>query len=259
MSKRTEETPTLEQKISAALVDADIASADLSALVSASEAAIVAAERMAAAAKQKALDPALSPDPKVARATMEDAQFAATRLRTLLPRLQQRLAEVAAAEELAQWEAERARVQAMVEAAAEKFAAQYPKLVAELVELFRLAEEVDEEVRRVNGSAPTGAHARLRGVELVARDLDGFSRDQPQITKTVRLPDWQRSSDDLWPPRQPIDPRLFAPVQTDPRTTFDWETAWAERRQAEQERQEQEALKAAAAREDFWGRRPPAA
>jgi hypothetical protein len=46
-------------------------------------------------AKMDALDPAISPDPKKARAAMEDAVFSANRLRTLSPRLWKRHDSVA--------------------------------------------------------------------------------------------------------------------------------------------------------------------
>ena len=81
-------TPTLEQKIAAALTAADVTSTDLSQLIAEADAAIAAAEKTAEEERTKALDPALSPDPKQAREAMQDAEFVRDRLKTLLPRLE---------------------------------------------------------------------------------------------------------------------------------------------------------------------------
>jgi hypothetical protein len=43
---------------------------------------------------------------------------------------------------------------------------------------------------------------RLRGVELVARNLDGFTRDQPSITNELGLRDWDHPAKTAWPPPQ---------------------------------------------------------
>ena len=42
----------------------------------------------------------------------------------------------------------------------------------------------------------------MLGVELVARGLDTFSRDQPSLARTVQLPDWECSSKMAWPASQ---------------------------------------------------------
>jgi hypothetical protein len=77
--------PTPEQKIVKAFTDEAIASNDLAVLVEETTAAIANAENDAEITKATALDPLQSPDPVKARATMEDAEFKATRLRNLLP------------------------------------------------------------------------------------------------------------------------------------------------------------------------------
>ena len=84
-------TPTLEQKIAAALTAVDLISSDLSQLLIEADAAIAAADSTAEEERIKALDPALSPDPKQAREAMQDAEFVRDRLKTLLPRLEMRL------------------------------------------------------------------------------------------------------------------------------------------------------------------------
>jgi hypothetical protein len=218
-------TLMLEQEIVAAL-EADVNSSDLSALIERTEVAISKADQAAETARTKALDPALSPDPKTARAAMEDAVFIRDRLHGLKPRLQQRLQQVEAAEAHARWLAVYERVSTMVEESARRFA-KYPELIDELISLFQDAEAVDKEVARVNGSAPPGEHRRLRQVELVARGLDNFSRADPPITKAVQLADWMHSDRLVWPPPQP-SLALFAMSMVpahNPRYTADWAAA----------------------------------
>jgi hypothetical protein len=67
---------------------------------------------------------------------------------------------------------------------------------------------VDKEVSRLNGFAPDGEHRRLREVELEARGLDSFTRDNPSIAKMLQLPDWEQQSKLVWPP-----PRVSLAVQ----------------------------------------------
>ena len=106
----------------------------------------------AEAERTKALDPALSPDAKSAREAMVAAEFDRDRLHTLLPRLQERLQQVEAAEAHARWLAGYERVSTMVEKSVQRIA-KYPELINELINLFQDAEAVDKEVSRVNGSA----------------------------------------------------------------------------------------------------------
>ena len=95
------------------------------------------------------------------------------------------------------------QVEAKRDELAQEYAATYPRLAAQFVDLFERIEAVDKEVSRINGSAPSGEHRRLRQVELVARGLDNFSRADPPITKAVQLPDWTNSEKMVWPPPQP--------------------------------------------------------
>jgi hypothetical protein len=68
---------------------------DIAVLLQETATAISEAEQTATVEKEKALDPALSPDLKAARAAMEDAIFAVGRLRTLQPRLEARYQQIA--------------------------------------------------------------------------------------------------------------------------------------------------------------------
>jgi hypothetical protein len=93
--------PNLEQQIGAALDGAATPAAALAALIAECEAGIVEAEEDAKREEARTFDPALIPDPRQAKAAMEDALIRSGRLRTLLPRLIRKHAEVEAAERLA--------------------------------------------------------------------------------------------------------------------------------------------------------------
>ena len=161
---------TLEERIATALSE-DIASADVEALITETEAAITAADAAAEEERVKALDPIASPDPAKARAAMEDAAFTRDRLRTVLPRLQARLKQVEAAEYLARWEPDYEQVKAVRDALAAEMREVYPAAVAQLADLFQRMAECDRECSRINGSAPYGEHRRLlrRGADRAGR------------------------------------------------------------------------------------------
>ena len=99
---------------------------------------------------------------------------------------------------------------------------------------------------KINGSAPSGEHRRLRQVELVARGLKNFSRTYPPITKAVQLVDWTCSDQLIWPPPQPSLAVVCAQSMTwtrSPLYTADWAAALKEdnvRRAANEARWEEE-------------------
>jgi len=214
----------LEQKIVSALSDTEISSSALAALIDEAEAAIALAEQAAETTRAEALDPVVSPDPVKARAAMEDVGFGLARLRTLLPRLRERHAKVAARERAAAWFAECEQVRGEMDAAAEQFA-RYPEIVAELLALFREAERVDQKVQRINATAPPAVHQRLLGVELTARGLDRFTRDSPSILGRVQLPD-VHGTRMLWPPpAAPLGVLVAQSMSFSPGPGADWAEA----------------------------------
>ena len=216
-------TISIEKRISSALSD-DITSTDLAALIAETEAAISEAEATAEAERAKGLDLLASPDAAKARTAMEDAAFTRDRLRTVLPRLRDRLREVQATEYAAAWEPEFKLVEAQRNELAKEFTSTYPKVVGQLIDLLRRTEECDREVGRINGSAPDGDGRRLRGVELTARGLDNFNVANPSIPGRLQLPDWERSERMAWPP-----PQVFVAAATPP-FQFPGGGAWWENR-----------------------------
>src|SRR5262245_18921328 len=93
----------LERRLAGALSDDSITSSILAALIDEAEVASADADATAERERIRAMDPALSPDLRKARAAMEDASFAADRLRTLEPRLQKRYESVSRAERKTAW------------------------------------------------------------------------------------------------------------------------------------------------------------
>ena len=114
----SDHSPTLEQRIAAALMTADVTSTDLSQLIAETEVGIATADATAEQERERALDPVKSPDPKQARQAMEEAIFARDRLRTLLPRLQQQHKEVQEKEYVERWRKDFERVEAKRDALA---------------------------------------------------------------------------------------------------------------------------------------------
>jgi hypothetical protein len=206
-------TPTLEQKIAAALNGADIASADLGQLLVETEAGIAAADKAAEEERARALDPALSPDPRKARQAMEDAIFCRDRLKTLQPRLQAQHQEVLAREYAARWREDFAAVASKRDELAEELRTVYPTIVERLVDILSRIPAIDQEVSRVNGSAPPGVKDRLLGVEQQARGVEGFGVSgawDPHgllaLAADLKLPKFEEDGNRYqysWPPPQP--------------------------------------------------------
>jgi len=126
---------TLDQRIGTALASDTVKSADIAALVAEVEQALADAVKNAAKVREAALDPIESPDVRKAQASVEMAQFGIERLRAVLPRLEAKLAEAQSAESYARWQADFDRVEALRDAAAERFR-ETRQLIERLAELF---------------------------------------------------------------------------------------------------------------------------
>jgi hypothetical protein len=227
----------LEERVVAALT-ADLSSAELTALVFETEAAIDAAVENANLERKKALDPVASPDPKKARASMEDAQFFVGRLKTLLPKLERKY--------FAKWEAEKATRWCadceVVESEGAKLAEElkrYPTLAAQLADLMCRLAAFEHKLSNLHSRRPSSVKTQISSPELVARNLKSFDREHPPLSKTLQLPEFERSDRPLFPPPQRRDMSMLAPVPYDPRYSADWAEANEDRAteaQAEQER-----------------------
>jgi len=248
-------TKTLEQQIVKALTADDPPPTldQLLTLISEVESAIIEAENAAEIAREQFLDPIACPDANAGRAKLESTQFTSARLRTLLPRLQAKAREVEAEEDRQEWLIDFRALAEERNALAKELRETYPAAVATLVSLFARVADLDHRLSALHGSRPSGAKGTLLGAELVARDLDEFSRDTPSLTRELRLPDWQESNRLIWPPRElPASVLLAEAVAAvhDPRRySSEWPEALreekAKRIAEEQKRIEQEAARAA--------------
>ena len=266
MSNKTTAADTmlmLEQEIVAALAGADVKSSDLSALIERTEAAIPETDQAAETARSMALDPALSPDPKTARAAMEDAAFTRDRLKTLLPRLQARHQEVQAQEYLTQWRSDYEKLKAKRDGLEEELRTIYPEFETKITDLFPRIAANDAELSRLHQARPGGVALHLLGAELVARDLERFKTTEPSIAQELKLPTFAPGQRLAWPPPQPSLAVMVAQSMAppyDPRFSADWAAAqkadnvrratnekrWSEEeaaRQAESKRQYEASLR----------------
>jgi hypothetical protein len=196
-------TTSLDKRIAAALAS-DATSAEIAVLIPEVDAAVVAAVEAAERERIKSYDPVIV-DPQKARQSLADAEFVRDRLQAALAALQERRQELLAQEYLKQWHREYAQVEAESHSLAAELSEVYLVAQSQLVDVLTRKQACDAKVGRINGSAPPGVALRLREVELVARNLDGFTRDEPSITKELRLPDWDQSNKLAWPrPQTPL-------------------------------------------------------
>jgi hypothetical protein len=225
---------SLEARISAALSDAGITSAALAALYNEVATAITAAASAADQAKTRALDPTIA-DPAAARARRDDAVYRLERLRAALPPLQQRYNEVRLAERRAQWRADYAQIKAKRDATAEKLQAIY-ELTEQLIEVLEEAKQVDEDVARINSTAPNGEHDRLLTVECAARGVNGVGPNGlPSLLTDLKLPRWSAPGW-AWPPPPPaIDVMQVVPAALLTHPGGDWHSALQQRDAARQQ------------------------
>jgi hypothetical protein len=199
----------LEEKIARALTDAKIASSKLDELIAETQAAIKTVDATAEAERAKALDPAVSPDPKAARAAMEDAKFAADRLRTLLPRLEQRHQDVSNHEAYTRWASEFDAIGPRYLAAVDALRELYLELETKLVAALKEAHEVDNEMQRLANKKPyhlpqtNGDGRALVPVEFGAREIQGLGWNGLSLMRDLKIPKFADPQVFAWPPPQP--------------------------------------------------------
>jgi hypothetical protein len=170
-------------------------------LIRNTEAAMQAADATAANERAKSLDLVSCPDPRAAHEAVVESELIRDRLQASLPKLRNKLTEALAAEAKEKWGQDYRRVRQLRDDAAKNFQ-RIQALSEEIAGYLQEAERVDrDEVSRINSSAPDGEHRRLASVELHARNLTRFDRDNPSLASTIKLRDWNNSSRTLWPRR----------------------------------------------------------
>ena len=136
---------SLEQSIMSALNDDTLSAADLTDLIADTESAIIECEATAQRETERAIDPMLSNDARQARSAAEDSIIAAGRLKTLLPRLEDRARSVVHATARTKWTREFHALETERNNLATELKAKYPRIVDELASLFGRAEALRSE------------------------------------------------------------------------------------------------------------------
>jgi hypothetical protein len=214
----------LEKLAVAALTDETMSANELGNLTASVSAAITAADEAAALERERVIDPALCPDPKVARAALEEAEISRGRLRTLQPRLEEKYQHVQAVEDAVKWRASYDKLKTARDDLSAELRDLFPSVTAALADLFARIANLDGRLSQLHQRRPGGAKGFLRSCELEARGLDDFTRDQPSLLRTTVLPEWVDSSKQLWPPLSTPASVLFSQsLPTDhPRHSKDW-------------------------------------
>jgi hypothetical protein len=212
------EATTLEQRISDALQpDTATTSAAIAALIDEAEAGIAKADR------EGTVNQTLSLDPKAARQAIEDATFAANRLRMLLSKLQVRYREVHDQEQAKAWLAEYDVMKRKRDALAEEVCEVYPDAEIKIVDLLVRITENNKALSALHQARPPGVMEHLVSAELHARGLDRFTRDTPSLLTSVCLFDWDRGRQ-IWPPPRPSISAAFAATLVPAYNPADWAT-----------------------------------
>jgi hypothetical protein len=177
----------LDLRIAAAFAPYGVKSDGVKALIMETEAAAVAAGEVAARARERALDPALSAaDVIPARREMEARAFWHERLQTAVVRLKERLRRIKGLEEDQRRQVIYERTKAERDLLAAELKAHYPNIEAQLAELIARIDANDREIDFVNAHGlPTGAK-RLRSAELVAREVEAWRVNQADVVRITR-------------------------------------------------------------------------
>jgi hypothetical protein len=130
-------------------------------------------------------------------------EFNRDRLRTALPRLQERLEQLQAEEYLARWRDEYEALKVERDGLAEELRTIYPEFETKITDLFTRIAANDAELSGLHQARPAGCALHLAEAELAARNIECFSTANPSIAKTLQLPDFEHSAQLVWPPPRP--------------------------------------------------------
>jgi hypothetical protein len=245
-------THELETRVVAALTGDGITSANVEALILETASAIADGENAAAAERERAFDPVVSPDIKAAREQMQDALFKVARMKTLLPRLEKLSGEVRAAEEIAAFTIKRDALQSDGDAIETELVETYSEAARQIVDVFARASAFRDRVRQELPAVPSGVAqfrkfapsvSRLLGdVVLVALD-DGRHKLWPVKSSGAFAAEFAQA---MTVPSHPGSDWGSAEVRAQRRKVVEAEQAGIARHMAEATQQQEDRLNAEA-------------
>ncbi len=196
---------TLEGKIVAVLTGSEVSSATAMEVLELVEANVAEITGTIESDRTSLLDLVQCPDPEATKSRIAAAETSVSRLSAQLPKIRAKISRCLESERHSRWEADFRRLKIEQSALARDFAECYPRLVTELVYLFNRMAALDHKCAEVDGQAAnlTNEHRRLGKTELLARGMSAYSRAQPELAKSVVLPDFDQSARTRWPATSP--------------------------------------------------------
>jgi hypothetical protein len=188
-------------RIVSALEGTAIGSATIAEIIADVERQIAATEQSLIEEKESVLDLTKCKNPKAAHDRIVELELFLNQLRASRPRLDEKLAASLESERSARFDGTYKQVKAERDRLANEFAEVYQATVARLVDVLIRMAACDVKCAEVNSQASAlhNEQRRLLKCELVARGLEAFSRAQPELAKTVVLPDFVESARTRWP------------------------------------------------------------
>ena len=89
----------------------------------------------------------------------------------------------------------------------------YPSFVQKIADLFSRIDENTGAISDLHGEAPRGEWRRLVDAELVSRNLDRYTAEQPPLRDNLKLPRFDRPTDIAYPVPPSLNP--YATVMLD--------------------------------------------
>lgn len=200
----TKASQTLDARIADALGNE---SADRTCLVALWQEAlntIDAAKQTVEAESEHALDVA-NPDPDASDEKARRAALTIDRLTRAIPRLKARVDQIDTAAFSDAWHAEADRLKSERDKLADELAEMYPQFVEKITDLYARIDANTAAIGNLHARAPRDECRRLSDAELAARGLQSYTAEQPRLRDNLKLPDFDRPRDIVFPPPPPLN------------------------------------------------------
>lgn len=154
LSSLPEKFAWFEKKLRAALSDSSVTASELAKLLTETDNAVAAAAQEAIAVRERGLDFVASPDAKLAREAMEDAQFFVGRLQTQRPQLEALLNARLIQEQTQAYVAKRDTLRVERDMLERELTEVYSRAAGEIVALFQRVNQFKQRAHRELGYPP---------------------------------------------------------------------------------------------------------